>query len=229
MVLDTVHERLASIGDAKIDASRWYLFLVSTSHMATAEGEAKAVATLLESEVSGFSGPMERALYELFIDFKYMLNRGTPNDNAFKVLVNGTLEVLSFLKKHELDYQESEEGMRRVLDNYRAERADLVAEVERQRSERKFHWSGLSRSGLEREFWPNSTIYTGLSWEAHSALDAVRDIHIKDGHMVFARRPDPFRDPELRADMTAGILFQMWNEYARIWDLTPLPRPSGAA
>lgn len=48
-----------------------------------------------------------------------------------------------------------------------------VEEVEGQRLRRRFHWTGKSRSELERELPPGIQYYALLSWIAHGSLGPV--------------------------------------------------------
>jgi hypothetical protein len=102
-----------------------------------------------------------------------------------------------------------------------------------QRKQRKFHWSGKTRTQLDREVFTSGGVYKVLSWEAHAVMGPIRDLHIEmttDGaRFNFGRKPDdPLVDAEHIAYATGGMLFFMYADYAHAWGLPTVTPPAAA-
>lgn len=201
------------------------LFRVTTSMVATAMNQTKAILVLVEAGFGVVAGPLERALYEIRNEFIYLLTEGEAHRNATKVLVNGALEVAEFLKGHG-----DADAVSNVIEHHRKIHSDLVNEIVAQRTgkPRRYHWSGKTHSAIERVVNPDAFMYRLLSWEAHAALNSVRDITTErsgDGNVrfVFGRQPAHDIGPERRCAMNTVVMYEVLRYYAATWSLPALP------
>jgi hypothetical protein len=231
-LLGEVDQRAQNLRINSASESNAEVLLVSTSMLDSALQLTKAIFVLIANDLHLASGPTERALWELSNSFRYLL-RGDARRNSLKVLINASLEVSDFWAKRpeKLD-ADAAARMSRSIESYSAKFPDIYAEVEAQRKRRKYHWSGLSHSAIEREIAPGSAVYQGLSWEAHAVLAPIRDVAWKlEGErasMSFGRSDDVMANAGRVAWTAGGILFQLWNEYAKWWNLEQLRVPESA-
>ena len=199
--------------------------MVTTSMVATAMSHTKAIWVLAEAGFGTAAGPIERALYELRNEFLYLLAEGDAHRNAAKVLVNGALEVADFLNG-----RGQRDAMAKVIAHHRARHSDVLDEILAQRTgkPRRYHWSGKTHSAIERAVNSDPFMYRVLSWEAHAALNSVRDVATErigtdTARFVFGRQTAHDVGPERRCAMNTVLMYDVLRQYLSTWKLPPLP------
>lgn len=75
-------------------------FVVTSSWLDVGLNDAKRIFALIAQDLSQAIGPLHRALWELWIDWRYLLKFGDRALNAAKVILSAELEALQFLAKH---------------------------------------------------------------------------------------------------------------------------------
>lgn len=206
------------------------VFVVTSSWLNSAIGQAKAVLLLVTQDLSCAVGSLERALWELWIDWRYFLRQEDRPLNAAKVVVNAKLEVLDFIEAHPGAFDTAYIArLRRNLQEYESRHPHASAGIRDQRKKRRYHWSGISRSEMERTRAGSATAYRFFSWEAHGMMSTIRDVSIDIeegiGRIWFGRQGGD-RDINRRAWTTGGVLFYMYNEFAELWGLPALALPN---
>ena len=108
---------------------------------------------------------------------------------------------------------------------------EASAEVRTQRGRRKYHWSGISRSEMERTLGGSAFAYQFLSWDAHGTMGPIRDVSFKlsDGmaHFRFGRL-ETESSVKFCAWMNGGVLYYIYNDFARMWGLPAVVPPNAA-
>src|SRR5690348_9886912 len=74
-------------------------FVVATAWLRLAASYTKAVHVLIASDTHDAAGPIERAMEELWGEFKYLLKFGDPVENARRVHINTVLELCEWMDK----------------------------------------------------------------------------------------------------------------------------------
>jgi len=143
---------------------------------------------------------------------------------SVKAQINATIEVLEFAEARlESFSSDGLDGIRRNIAFWSEEYPDIVKEIRTQRKKRRFHWSGVSRSQMERTVMPAPDVYQMLSLEAHAVLSPIRDVEfINKGSIYtlwFEPQNTPTVDPEFVSWVVGGILYNMWNRYAEFFGL----------
>ncbi len=187
------------------------VFVVAGSWLDAGLNQAKAILLLLTQDLSAAVGPLQRALWELWIEWRYFLKHGDRALNAAKVMLNARLEALEFLEARpgKLD-PATAKRLRREIGEFELQHPHASARIREQRRTRKYHWSGISRSEMERALAHDSTIYRVLSWDAHAVMGPIRDVRIdkKDES-----------DINRHAWTCGGVLFYMYSDFAQMWGL----------
>lgn len=222
-VIRLVDERMTQLDSIAVTDANADLFIVTTSMIATALNHTKAIWVLVEAEFGLAAGPIERALYEVRNELTYLLTQGDPLRNSTKVIVNGALEVADFLSE-----RGNTEAMDKVIAHNRATRSDVVDEIIGQRKARKYHWSRKSHSAIERTIEQELFMYRVLSWEAHAALNSVRDVRTErtgpeTARFAIGRSPANDVGPERRSAMISVLMYDMLRRYVATWRLEELP------
>jgi hypothetical protein len=200
--------------------------VVVTSFIRLGLSYAKAIVTLLQEEQAEATPPLHRSLYELWVELSFLLRSDNPEQNAARFSINTILELEDFIEQRRSDFSDDAiAGIQRTISSYEASHPEIMDAIREQRRRRRFHWSGMSRSRMEREVAGNDTsLYKVMSWEAHVVLSPMRDLEIvmEEGNsatLKFEPRNTPMVDAEFIAYSAGGILFFMWNEYAKHFEL----------
>ncbi|MBZ5513958.1 MAG: DUF5677 domain-containing protein [Acidobacteriia bacterium] len=205
------------------------VFHVTASWLERCVALAKGVSVLVGENLYGAAGVVRRCLWELWIDWRYLLRVGDRRQNAAKVLFNTQVEVLEFMEVHH-DKFDSEylAKLRRNLLDFESRNANASAEVRRQRQRGRYHWSGLSHSAMERALGPGPGIYGPLSWDVHSAVSTIRDvlIDLSDDSVFFQfGQTEANTRPDFVLFSSGGVLFYIYNEFAEMWGLHRIALP----
>jgi hypothetical protein len=202
-----------------------YTLLAATSFIRLMTSYAEGINILLKSEEIEAIAPVRRAIYELWLDLRYLLRSQCPEEFAKKIQINTLFELQAWLDtrdKHEL--ASVIESTKHAIKMFSDEFPGLVKEVEQQRATHRFHWSGLSRTAIERKIDPESTLYKVLSWEAHAIMTVPRDHSISqtnDGTTTLSFGPKITleREPESIAYSVGEMIYFAWNEFTEYFDL----------
>lgn len=214
------------------DPNNVEVMLVTTGLIERALSFSSAIRTLINNDQTSDSQPLQRAIYELWIEHAYLLTVGEPSVNAVKAQINATFEALEFAETRKENFpSDGLDGIRHNIAFWSKEHPEIVKEVRTQRQKRRFHWSGVSRSQMERAVMPAPDVYQMLSWEAHAVLSSIRDVEfIKEGstyNLWFEPQITPTVDPEFVSYMVGGILYNMWNRQAEFFGLQIVELPVG--
>jgi hypothetical protein len=225
LLLSTILERVGQQDSVHLgDENELEPFMACGALMRLALGHAQAASLLLQNLHVEAVAPLERAIYEIWVEFRYLVRFGNRRENARRLFINAALDVAEFtLRKRRLFPPHGVRGCLRALRSYKRDYPDIYAAILKQRRgrSRKFHWSGLSRSALEQKVAPGSHVYRCLSWEAHALLSPIRDIQFSpDGgpprvDLRFAH--DQNQHADLIADSVGGMLMTMWDEFAELF------------
>jgi len=229
-------DRLSGSLEATLTARHdHHVLLVCTGLVGQASRWGSAISLLLANGLSDAVGPLQRALYELWVEFRYLMREGSPSENSRLLSINATFEAADFARKNRrrLDHA-SLKGITRTLRSHKAESPDLYARIVAQRRGGRFHWSGVSRTALAREFSPGGEVYRVLSWEAHVALGPIRDVEVSAlpesrGRLLYRPLLSIDDGPEHAAFTTGGILYHLWNEFADAFFLPLIEEPRSVA
>jgi hypothetical protein len=205
--------------------------LVATGLVERAVSYSSAVLKLINNDLTNGTAPLQRAIYELWVEHIYLLTVGEPWINAVKAQINATFEALEFAEARQENFPSDDlDKIRRNIASWSEEYPDIVKEVCAQRQKRRFHWSGVSRSQLERRVMPAPDIYQMLSWEAHAVLSSIRDVEFTRKGSAYTLRFEPQNtitvDPETVSYIVGGILFHMWNRHAEFFGLPIIELPA---
>jgi Family of unknown function (DUF5677) len=227
-----IHEVEKRAKDATVtipDPESLDVFVVMSSWLALALSQAEAVLLLITHDLSTGAGPLQRALWELWIEWRFLLKQKDHALNAAKVTLNAELEALDAFEKMPIIAKGGRLArVQRQVKAFEAQHPEAAAQVRTQRKNRKFHWSGLSRSAMERELAPGAAVYRLLSWDAHAVMGPVRDVAVRRTattvHFEFGRQETP-ADVNRSAWASGGVLFYMYNDFAKMWGLSPIIVP----
>jgi hypothetical protein len=205
------------------------VFIVTSTWLNRALAEAKGILLLITQDVAEAVDPVQRALWELWTEWRYLLNHGDQAFNAEKVILTAMLEALRPFGGQSAAPEPSELArLRANVQEYEAQHPRASVEVRAQRQKRKYHWSGVSRSEMERAVAGSALVYRMLSWDAHGIVSPIRDVsfELKDGvaRFKFGRRESE-SDINWRAWASGGVLFYIYNDFAELWGLPPVVLP----
>jgi hypothetical protein len=232
-LIQQIEERVTQESLPPVDAELLVLFSVTGAWFNTALTRTRAILMLLEHGLQEAAGPLQRALWELWTDWHYLLKHGDRIRNALKVRLNAMVEAVESLdnQQHKLPPPMLVQ-MKQDVQEFEAQYPDVSAEVRAQRKKRKFHWSGLIRSERERTFSGGTFVYQYLSWEAHGIMNPIRDVSW-DFNDEIARFRFGRRETESEIDqvacMSGGVLFYIYNDFAQLWGLLPVVLPDAKA
>jgi len=196
------------------------LLIVCTGLVRLAISHAEGINALLKQKMVEPTAPIERALYELWVELRYLLRVGSRVANARSLMINATMEIQELVQDRPEYYPaDMRSGVAKALDFYKAENPDLFEVVQDQRRKRRHHWTGLSRSKMEQAIAPGSIVYKSLSWEAHALLYPFRDVAnsiVQAGlvHLEFKPLQNPHEQAEQVANTATWMLRDIWNDYA---------------
>lgn len=194
-------------------------FIASMSLVRQAFNYGRAVSLLLHEGSGEAVAPLSRAIYEVWVELRYLLNAGSRAENARRLMLNATMEIAAFSIRHRRRFGgKVVRGCIASLRSYKDSFPDVYSIVWSQRRSRRFHWSGLSRSSLEQKVAPGSFAYQTLSWDAHTLLSPIRDVDAKiEGDAISLEFGPAYDHEELvgwHAYNVGGMVFHAWNEFA---------------
>jgi hypothetical protein len=203
------------------------LFLVTTSWLEIATRYCAALRVLLTEKQNAAVGPLERAIWEMWINWRYLLTSDNPEKSAAKVLLTAKIDALDFLKKQPEVREGTIEQLRSGLEALMRLYPDAYTDVQKQRERRPVEWSGVPYATMEKKIAPNSALYKLLSWDAHSTIGTPRDVgvSIEDGvaRITFGRHADdPVANPARIAYLAGEVLYGMFDDWRQFWKLPPL-------
>jgi hypothetical protein len=217
---DDLHLKIA-------EAAKLEVFMASTALLRLALTYAESVQVLMRSEELDGTGPLQRAIYELWLDHSYLHRHGDPAENSIRLQVNSHLEILAFAR--ERLPPNAVELATNVLNKFEHEHPAIVEEVRRQRANRRYHWSGLSWSAIDRELHGSADLYRTLSWEAHAVMAPIRDVDVSGdpANARFAFGPKNVVNLQEKhiANFVGGVVFFMWNEWAKYFGISLIVVP----
>jgi Family of unknown function (DUF5677) len=224
-------ERFASNSRVSLcDPADIEVFHVTASWLARCTEMAKAISVLAHNELHASTGVVLRSLWELWIDWRYLLKVGDRRLNAAKVLLNAQIAALDFVDAHASQFEEGYlQKLHQNVAEFEAGHPEVSAQVRKQRSKKQFHWSGLTFSQMERLLAPEATVYGQLSWEPHSTVTTIRDVSLdvedSDAFFRFGQTEEAIR-PEFMLFSAGGVLFFVYNDFARLWGLQSIAAPA---
>jgi hypothetical protein len=206
------------------------VFVVTSAWLNAALTQAKAILLLITKGLPEAVGPAQRALYELWIDWRFLLRHGDRAFNAAKVRMNAMLEALDSFEKRPDTLEPSELAESKLrLQEFEARYPHASVEVRAQRRKRRYHWSGMSRSEMERTLGDSAFVYQYLSWEAHGVMGTIRDVAFEANervaHFRFGRQESE-SGVNRCAWLNGGVLYYIYNDFAHLWGLPPVVLPS---
>lgn len=210
------------------------IFLVVGPLVRLAFSYGEGVSALLAAEQAESIAPIERSIYELWGDTKYLLTEDEPARNAIKLRLNAILEMdhARELVTEGEGGNPSWAGIDNYLESAQENHPKLLQEVRDQRNQGKYHWSGArSRVAvLQRTLGKEASfVYKKLSWESHAIVTALRDVEYPSGEkspsVVFASKRDDFQLYEGSAYRVGGMLYNIWGEAANRFNLQKIELP----
>ncbi len=214
------------------DPNNIEVMLVTMGLIERALSYSSAILTLINNDQTSDTQPLQRAIYELWIEHTYLLTVGDPLINSVKVQVNATFEALEFAEARQETFPSNHlDEIRRNIAFWSEKYPEIVKEIriQRQKPPRRFHWSGVIRSKMERAVMPAPEVYQMLSREGHAVLSSIRDVEFikKDSTYTLWFEPQntPTIEPEFVSYMVGGILYNMWNKDADFFGLSIIELP----
>lgn len=212
---------------SRVTEANFQAFVVCSAWVRLGLAYARGALAVLADGLPEAAEPLERSLWELWIEMVYLLDHGTPADNAARVQITAAMDLVDFLRRTKSPSAAAVAGANRQLRRLKADHPTAYSAIAAQRSARpaKWHWSGLSRSALWRKVMgpDGAELYGLMSWEVHGAVTALRDVRAdpKTGQLVFAPRdvPPPEIAVEGAAEHTAQRVIEFWNRYADAFGL----------
>jgi hypothetical protein len=229
-LIQQIEEQVRGCDEPQVAPDLMEVFVVTSTWLNAALTQAKAILLLITQGLPQAIGPAQRALWELWIEWRFLLRHGDRARNAAKVRMNAMLEALDPFEKQldTLDPSELAEAKLR-LQEFEARYPQVSVEVRAQRGKRQFHWSGMSRSKMEQILGGSVFAYQFLSWDAHAVMGTIRDVtfEVKDGvaHFRFGRQ-ETESSVNLCAWMNSGVLYYIYNDFAHLWGLPSIVLPS---
>lgn len=207
------------------------LFSVTSVWLSSALAQTKAILLLITEGLTEAVGPLQRALWELWIEWRYLLRQSDRAVIAAKVMLNAMIETIGVLEGEPgvfgPDYiAKLHHNIRQFESSYPV----AAQEIKSQRKARRFHWSGMGFAEMERTLAPGQKVYKLLSWDAHRTVASLRDVAISFGgdkvSFQFGQKVRD-RDIERHAWHSGGVLFYTYNDFAGLWGLPPALLPEG--
>jgi hypothetical protein len=196
--------------------------------------QVEALSATLAAEKFEGSFVIQRAIWEYWKEFEFLVARDSRDDDAIRFEVNTVLDVLETLRAlPEPDddaLPDTERWLARLEDRY----ADIVVEMRRRREKRRGHWSGKGRSKIFGPPGAPSIAYRALSWQTHPELAVFREVNVEvhNEHTILRVVPETIDRTEVaeRAAYTAtGMLWYFWCEFAQLWQMEPFSLPDARA
>jgi hypothetical protein len=233
-----IHEVEGLVMQAEVcchDAGCAEVFQVTGSWLQTCLTRAKGIGVLVRKKLYAAVGPLHRSLWELWIDWRYLLRVGDRQLNCSKVLLTARLEAIEVADAHRDCFDPSYLAkLHDEIHEFELQHPVAAAEVKGQRRKRHYHWSGKSLSSMERALAPEGQVYGILSWEAHGVVSPLRDVSVllkdEDTIVRFGQGENAIR-PEFVLWSSGGVLHYIYNDFAEMWGLPAimLPKPVDGA
>lgn len=208
------------------------VFHVTAAWLTRCAALAKGCLFLVREELYAPAGVVYRALWELWIEWRFMLRIGDRRVNAAKVLLSAQIETLEVVEAHP-DRLGADHlyKLRRDVADFEAVHREASCAVREQRERRHFSWSGLSYSAMEEALGQGPGVYGIASWEAHGTVTTIRDVRVdardRSARLEFGQTEDSLA-PEFILYSAGGVLFYVYSDFAEIWGLQPITLPRAA-
>ncbi|MDE3180553.1 MAG: hypothetical protein KGM47_12940 [Acidobacteriota bacterium] len=202
------------------------VFHVAAAWLARCETLAKGCLLLVREELYAPAGVLYRALWELWIEWRFMLRIGDRRVNAAKVLLSAQIEALEVVEGHRDRLgADNLDKLRQDVADFEAVHREASRAVREQRERRHFSWSGLSYSAMEKALGQGPGVYGLTSWEAHGTVTTIRDVRVeardRSARLEFGQTEDALA-PEFILFSAGGVLFYVYNDFAEMWGLQPV-------
>jgi len=189
-----------------------------------------ALRVLLTDDQHAAVGPLERALWEMWINGKYLLMSPDTERAAAKVWLAAKIDALEFLRTQTDVREQTIHVLQTGIDSLARVFPESYTDLLSQRKQRKggsWHWSGVSFSAIERKIAPDPVLYKLLSWDSHATIGTLRDVRIsiagEKATISFGRDDnDPMANPARVAYLATEVLFNMFEDWRQLWKLPPL-------
>jgi hypothetical protein len=121
-MIDAAQTQLTNATIRFDDTTDLAAFVVSSSWIDTALTFARSIHVLIESDLASGSGPLQRATWELWTDWKYLFMLPSRHDAAVKVQITAAIEAAEHAESlaHKLSSDDLMRA-RRALDSWRTE------------------------------------------------------------------------------------------------------------
>ena len=220
----TADMKVTKLTDANLE-----LFVVASAWFRQALSFGEALEALGFTDRTEAAGPTIRALYELWGEFQYLMGLPDANSQAIRVQIAALLELDDWLQKVDRDFPaEGLAGLKRQKEFFAKEYSAMYEEIVSSRKQRRYHWSGLSRTEVLRRAFDAgaANVYSAFSWEVHSTMTALRDVSVDraNNSIFFSHYLDESVAKEQMAHRAGGMLFFMWHQYSAAFGL-PLVEP----
>ena len=205
------------------------LFRVTGCWMEICLTQAKGVLSLVERKLFAAVGPLHRCLWELWINWRYLLTIGDRRVNSAKVILNAEVETVEFAEAHPKELDPAYLAfLRKRIQEFELRNPEAAAQIRDQRRKRRFQWSGKSYSEMERLLSRGRGIYRPLSWETHAIVAAIRDVRVEvksDGARIEFGKQEEIARPDFTLFSCGGVLFYIYNDFAKLWGLSKIALP----
>lgn len=202
---------------------QWALFVVTSAWFSTALAQTNAILLLITGNLAEAVGPLQRALWEFWIEWRYLLRRADRSAVAAKVILSAMIEGLEVIEREPTSFGAAYVAkLQANTRQFELRYPVAAAEIRAQRKARKFHWSGLTWTAMERTLARGRSAYGILSWDAHRTVAPLRDVVIsRSGSEVSFQfgRDVRYTDVERHAWQSGGVLFYAYNDFAELWGL----------
>lgn len=230
-LISEVEARTSNLALAKPKSEDLELFQVTASWLTRCFALVKGLSILVQQELYAPACALQRTVWELWIDWRYLLGVGDRRLNAAKVVLSAQIETLQFADRHQGGFDsEHLAKLRQDLSDFESRNPRASVAVREQRGKRHFHWSGLTYSKMEAKLGGDGGVYGPLSWEVHGTVTAMRDVRleVRDGSALFGfgQTEEAYR-PEFLLFSAGGVLFYAYDKFADTWGLPPIELPNG--
>ena len=189
-----------------------------------------SVLALAEANSWAGMATVERAAWEMWNELDYLLRSDDPPYTAVKVQANAVFDVIDLLQKTPNAPSGMLQRNEEFRDRLEAEHSNAVAEVRKQRKDRKWHWSGISRTAVVGPDDASRQVYKLLSWESHPDIASLRYIDVVfEGDHALVRFGDEGNGvaSDRSSRSATELLLRSWNLFAQFWGLEPITGIAG--
>lgn len=232
-IIAAVGERMQRVNLPELTAPGSELLEAAGAFLRGCYESAQGVAALAGANEYGGVIAVERMGWEMWRELEYLLRSAEPDKSAIKVKANAALELIGTLDPTDFSSQEMHLKTETLLLDLEKSYPSEVAEVRDQRSGKRFHWSGGSRSAVVASAGSLRDVYKMLSWHSHPDMCVLRDIstEVRDGRswLVFHDEGDASRAIERACWATGEYLQRAWNLFAQALDQEEIAFPLPSA